>query len=155
MVCGLLRNKDRKALAEKAKNLLKKVEIGEGDWDKFPTQMSGGQQQRVAVVRGVINSPEVLFADEPTGALNSQNTENVLNILSELNSEGQSIVMVTHTLAAAERGSRIIYLADGVIFNEIELGPYLGDYRDQNNPSLDKARARHVKLNNFLQDMGW
>ena len=155
MVCGLLRNKDRKALAEKAKTLLKKVEIGEGDWDKFPTQMSGGQQQRVAVVRGVINSPEVLFADEPTGALNSQNTENVLNILSELNSEGQSIVMVTHTLAAAERGSRIIYLADGVIFNEIELGPYLGDYRDQNNPNLDKARARHVKLKNFLQDMGW
>lgn len=155
MVCGLLRNKDRKALAEKAKTLLKKVEIGEGDWDKFPTQMSGGQQQRVAVVRGVINSPEVLFADEPTGALNSQNTENVLNILSELNSEGQSIVMVTHTLAAAERGSRIIYLADGVIFNEIELGPYLGDYRDQNNPNHDKARARHVMLKNFLQDMGW
>ena len=117
--------------------------------------MSGGQQQRVAVVRGVINSPEVLFADEPTGALNSQNTENVLNILSELNSEGQSIVMVTHTLAAAERGSRIIYLADGVIFNEIELGPYLGDYRDQNNPNLDKVRARHVMLKNFLQDMGW
>lgn len=155
MVCGLLKNKDRKALAQKAKRLLEKVEIGEGDWGKFPTQMSGGQQQRVAVVRGVINSPEVLFADEPTGALNSQNTENVLNILSDLNSEGQSIVMVTHTLAAAERGSRIIYLADGVISSEVELGPYLGDYRNANNPNLEKAKARHIKLKNFLQDMGW
>ena len=155
MVCGLLRNKDRKALAEKAKNLLARVEIGEGDFNKFPSQMSGGQQQRVAVVRGVINSPEVLFADEPTGALNSQNTENVLNILSDLNGEGQSIVMVTHTLAAAERGSRIIYLADGVIRSEIVLGPYLGDYRDENNKNLEKAKARHVRLKNFLQDMGW
>ena len=155
MVCGLLKSRDRKALAEKAKRLLNKVEIGEGDWNKFPTQMSGGQQQRVAVVRGVINSPEVLFADEPTGALNSQNTENVLDILSELNNEGQSIVMVTHTLAAAERGSRIIYLADGVIGNEIELGPYLGDYRDDKNPNLKEAKVRHLKLKNFLQDMGW
>nr|MCR4789407.1 ABC transporter ATP-binding protein [Lachnospiraceae bacterium] len=94
MVCGLLQHKNRKELAEKAKRLLNRVEIGEGDYNKFPTQMSGGQQQRVAVVRGVINSPEVLFADEPTGALNSQNTENVLNIMSDLNNEGQSIVMV-------------------------------------------------------------
>lgn len=155
MVCGLLKNKDRKALAQKAKSLLERVEIGEDDFNKFPSQMSGGQQQRVAVVRGVINSPEVLFADEPTGALNSQNTENVLNILSDLNREGQSIVMVTHTLAAAERGSRIIYLADGVIGSEIRLGPYLGDYRNEGNENLERARERHIKLKNFLQDMGW
>ncbi|MCR5672878.1 MAG: ABC transporter ATP-binding protein [Lachnospiraceae bacterium] len=155
MVVGLLKHDDRKKLAQKAKDLLEKVEITEDDWDKFPTQMSGGMQQRVAVVRGVINSPEVLFADEPTGALNSQNTENVLNILSDLNAEGQSIVMVTHTLAAAERGNRIIYLADGVISDEVELGPYAGDYRDENNPDLSKAQARHKKLKSFLQDMGW
>ena len=155
MVCGLLKQSDRKALAEKAKKLLKRVEIEEGDWNKFPAQMSGGQQQRVAVVRGVINSPEVLFADEPTGALNSQNTENVLNILSGLNEEGQSIVMVTHTIKAAERGSRIIYLADGVISDEIELGEYAGDYRDESNPMLDVAKERHNKLKAFLQDMGW
>ncbi|MCQ2544733.1 MAG: ATP-binding cassette domain-containing protein, partial [Lachnospiraceae bacterium] len=122
---------------------------------KFPTQLSGGQQQRVAVVRGVINSPEVLYADEPTGALNSQNTENVLNILSDLNGEGQSIVMVTHTLAAAERGNRVIYLADGVIADEVDLGPYVGDYKDESNPMLEEAKKRHAKLKNFLQDMGW
>ena len=155
MVCGLLKTGDRKALAEKAKKLLHKVEIEESDYRKFPTQMSGGQQQRVAVVRGVINSPGVLFADEPTGALNSQNTENVLDILSDLNDEGQSIVMVTHTIKAAERGNRIIYLADGVISDEIDLGPYVGDYKDESNPMIEEARKRHHNLKNFLQDMGW
>ena len=155
MVCGLLKATDRKALAQKAKRLLHNVEIEEQDYRKFPTQLSGGQQQRIAVVRGVINSPEVLFADEPTGALNSQNTENVLNIMSDLNDEGQSIVMVTHTIKAAERGNRIIYLADGVISDEIDLGPYVGDYKDESNPHLAEAKERHGRLKAFLQDMGW
>ena len=155
MVCGLLKNKDRKALAERAKKLLSSVEIEERDQRKFPTQLSGGQQQRVAVVRGVINQPEILYADEPTGALNSQNTENVLNILSDLNNDGQSIVMVTHTIKAAERGNRILYLADGVITAEINLGPYAGDYRDESNEKLAEAKERHAKLKAFLQEMGW
>ena len=155
MVSGLLRTKDRKTLAEKAKKLLGKVEIGEQDYKKFPTQLSGGQQQRIAVVRGVINDPEVLFADEPTGALNSQNTTNVLDILSELNTQGQSIVMVTHTVKAAERGNRIIYLSDGVISSECDLGPYVGDYRDEANPNRDLAIERHRKLKDFLQEQGW
>ena len=155
MVCGLLKSTDRKSLAEKAKRLLHNVEIEEQDYRKFPTQLSGGQQQRIAVVRGVINSPEVLFADEPTGALNSQNTENVLNIMSDLNNEGQSIVMVTHTIKAAERGNRIIYLADGVISDEIDLGAYVGDYKDESNPNLAEAKERHARLKAFLQDMGW
>lgn len=155
MISGLLRSKDRRALAEKSKRLLNKVEITEQDYKKFPTQLSGGQQQRVAVVRGVINSPEILFADEPTGALNSQNTVNVLDILTDLNNEGQSIVMVTHTLMAAERGNRIIYLSDGVISDECDLGPYLGDYKDESNPNRQAAIERHRKLKDFLQDMGW
>ena len=155
LVCGLLKADNRKALVERAKTLLNKVEMGERDIRKFPTQLSGGQQQRVAVVRGVINSPEILFADEPTGALNSQNTENVLDILSDLNSTGQSIVMVTHTFKAAERGNRIIYLADGVISDEIDLGPYLGDYKDESNPNIEEAKDRHYRLKAFLQNMGW
>ena len=155
MVCGLLKNKDRKALAERAKKLLSSVEIEERDQRKFPTQLSGGQQQRVAVVRGVINQPEILYADEPTGALNSQNTENVLNILTDLNNDGQSIVMVTPTIKAAERGNRILYLADGVITAEIDLGPYAGDYRDESNEKLAEAKERHAKLKAFLQEMGW
>ena len=155
MVSGLLKSKDRKALAGRAKTLLEKVEISETDWKKFPTQLSGGQQQRVAVVRGVINQPEVLFADEPTGALNSQNTINVLDILTELNSQGQSIVMVTHTVKAAERANRVIYLADGVITDEIDLGAYVGDYKDESNPNREEALARHRRLKDFLADMGW
>lgn len=155
MVSGLLKTKDRKALAAKAKDLLSKVEINEADCRKFPTQMSGGMQQRVAVVRGVINDPEVLFADEPTGALNSQNTTNVLDIMTDLNNQGQSIVMVTHTVKAAERGNRIIYLSDGVISDELDLGPYLGDYKDESNPAQEQALERHRKLKDFLQEQGW
>jgi putative ABC transport system ATP-binding protein len=155
MVCGLLKSNGRKELTQRAKALLEKVEISESDMRKFPTQLSGGQQQRVAVVRGVINHPEVLFADEPTGALNSQNTVNVLDILSDLNNDGQSIVMVTHTIMAAERGNRVIYLSDGVISDEIYLGKYLGDYKDESNPNVEEAKERHNRLKLFLQNMGW
>lgn len=155
MICGLLKTKKHKELAERAKELLSKVEISEMDSNKFPAQLSGGQQQRIAVVRGVINNPEILFADEPTGALNSQNTQNVLDILTELNNEGQSIVMVTHTIAAAERGHRIIYLSDGIISDECDLGPFAGDYKDEQNPYREQAVERHRKLKDFLQKQGW
>ena len=104
---------------------------------------------------GVCKTNPILFADEPTGALNSQNTTNVLEILTRLNGEGQSIVMVTHTVRAAERGNRILYLADGVILDEIDLGPYLGDYRDSANPRQAESQERHRKLKDFLADMGW
>ena len=107
------------------------------------------------MVRGVINRPEILFADEPTGALNSQNTTNVLEILTQLNDGGQSIVMVTHTVRAAERGNRILYLADGVILDEIDLGPYIGDYKDEKNPRQAEAQERHRKLKDFLAEAGW
>ncbi len=155
MVCGLLKTKDRKALAAKSRELLSRVEITEQDLNKYPTQLSGGQQQRVAVVRGVINDPQILFADEPTGALNSQNTTNVLDILSDLNDKGQSIVMVTHTVKAAERGNRILYLADGVVTDELDLGPYAGDYKDEKNPQNDKTKERHASVKYFHQDKVW
>lgn len=142
MVSGLLLTKDRKELSHRAGRLLNKVEISDQDMRKFPSQLSGGQQQRVAVIRGVINKPEILFADEPTGALNSQNTENVLDILTELNEEGQSIVMVTHSIKAAERGNRVIYLSDGIVKSEISL--------DGTN-----GQERHTRLKSFLTDMGW
>ncbi len=142
MVSGLLINKNRKELAARAKELLTQVEITEQDWKKFPSQLSGGQQQRVAVVRGVINKPEILFADEPTGALNSQNTKNVLDILTNLNNEGQTIVMVTHSTTAAERGNRVLYLADGIVKSEIDL-------------SGTEGEQRHRKLKDFLSEMGW
>ena len=144
MVSGLLKHKNRKELAVKAKKLLSQVGLSENSYGKFPNQLSGGEKQRVALVRSVINEPEVLFADEPTGALNSQNTTAVLDVLSEMNGRGQSIVMVTHTIAAAERGNRILYLRDGVICDEIELSPYNGPDKD-----------RHAKVRAFLSNMGW
>ena len=144
IVSGLLKSKNRKEIAERAKVLLKQVGLEENCYNKFPNQLSGGEKQRVALVRSVINEPEILFADEPTGALNSQNTTAVLDVLTEMNGKGQSIVMVTHTIAAAERGNRILYLRDGVICDEITLSPYNGQDKD-----------RHQKLRAFLTDMGW
>ena len=144
IVSGLLKQKDRKKLAAHAKELLAQVGLSENSYGKFPNQLSGGEQQRVALVRSVINDPDLLFADEPTGALNSQNTTAVLDVLTEMNDRGQSIVMVTHTVAAAERGNRILYLRDGVICDEIELTPYNGPDKE-----------RHNTLRVFLQNMGW
>lgn len=144
IVSGLLKTKNRKEIAERAKVLLGQVGLDEKCYNKFPNQLSGGEKQRVALVRSVINDPEILFADEPTGALNSQNTAAVLDVLSEMNSKGQSIVMVTHTIAAAERGNRILYLRDGVICDEITLSPYNGEDKE-----------RHRELRAFLSDMGW
>lgn len=144
MACGLLVSKNRKELAERAKELLLQVGLSKQVFHKFPTQLSGGEQQRVAVVRGIINEPEILFADEPTGALNSQNTENVLNVFTQLNQKGQSIVMVTHDMKSARRGNRVLYLSDGVITGECNLGVY-----------ESKQPERHEKLRNFLQEMGW
>lgn len=144
MVSGLLVSKNKKEIAKRARELLLKVGLKEEIFSKFPVQLSGGEQQRVAVVRGVINQPEILFADEPTGALNSKNTENVLNILTELNEQGQSIVMVTHDMKSARRAHRILYLSDGVITGELLLGKYVtGD------------KERHEKLRSFLAEMGW
>jgi putative ABC transport system ATP-binding protein len=145
MVSGLLKTKDRKALAAKAKELLNKVEINEQDYNKFPAQLSGGGQQRVAVVRGVINDPEILFADEPTGALNSASGKDVLDIFTEVHKNGQSIVMVTHDLKTALRGTRVIFLRDGGIDGEYKMPAY----------GTDDEKARRAGLQEFLDEMGW
>ncbi|MDE6724418.1 MAG: ABC transporter ATP-binding protein, partial [Ruminiclostridium sp.] len=97
-VSGYL-NKSRSAaeVRKRADKLLEQMSVAHIK-NHLPTQVSGGEQQRCAVARAVINSPKVLFADEPTGALNRKNTSEVLNLLTELNSEGQSVLMVTHDM---------------------------------------------------------
>ena len=141
---GLLVNRDRKALVRRAGELFAAVDIDRETQRKFPTQISGGEAQRVGIVRSLINSPEILFADEPTGALNSQTGLDVLDTLTRFNEQGQSVVMVTHDMRSARRGNRILYLKDGVILGECDLGRYAhGDGQ------------RHKKLSAFLQDMGW
>jgi putative ABC transport system ATP-binding protein len=144
VVAGLLVNKDRKAITARAKELLQKVGLTENIWSKFPSQLSGGETQRAAIVRALINQPKVVFADEPTGALNSASGKAALDVLTEVNREGQSVVMVTHDLKSARRGNRILYIRDGVIHGVCDLGPYVsGD------------RVRHEKLRSFLVEMGW
>jgi putative ABC transport system ATP-binding protein len=137
IACGLLVSKKSKEVAEKAKRLLKKFNLNEADWGKFPSQISGGEAQRAGIARALINSPKIIFADEPTGALNSANGKAVLDALSEVNGQGQSVVMVTHGLKSARRGNRVIYLKDGVIRGECSLGAYIGD-DDERRAKLDK-----------------
>lgn len=144
MAAGLLVSKDRKALASKAASLLKAVQIDESMWNKFPTQISGGEAQRVGIARALINDPKLVFADEPTGALNSQTGKAVLDTLTSFNNKGQSIVMVTHDIVSARRGNRILYVKDGEIAGECILGKYISGDKD-----------RHQKLSDFLATMGW
>ncbi len=144
LVSGLLVNKNKKEVVQKAKALLISVDINEELWNKFPSQLSGGEAQRVGIARALINSPKLVFADEPTGALNSKTGKDVLDTLTNCNNNGQSIVMVTHDMSSARRGNRIIYLKDGEIAGVCDLGKYV---------SGDKER--HQKLRDFLNMMGW
>lgn len=144
LAAGLLVGRDKKALTERARELFQAVDISPETQRKFPTQISGGEAQRVGIVRGLINSPDILYADEPTGALNSQTGLHVLDTLTRFNQQGQSVVMVTHDMRSARRGNRILYLQDGVILGECNLGKYVhGDV------------GRHEKLSAFLAEMGW
>ena len=144
MACGLLVSKNRKAVAERATQLLQRLNLDETMWRKFPAQVSGGEAQRAGIARALINNPKIVFADEPTGALNSANGKAVLDALTEVNGQGQSVVMVTHDLRSARRGNRVLYLRDGVICGECQLGKYVSGNEERQN-----------KLNGFLAEMGW
>jgi putative ABC transport system ATP-binding protein len=135
---------DRKDIEEKINTLLEKMELT-SHRKKFPNQMSGGQKQRAAICRALINSPKILFADEPTGALNSSQGQSVLDIFTTINREGQSVVMVTHDLKAALRGNRIIYLKDGRIDGDLKLQEY----------EEATASEREEILYKFLKEKGW
>lgn len=128
----------------RAEQLLEKMSLSQIKMH-LPSQVSGGEQQRCAVARAVINEPKMLFADEPTGALNRKNTRDVLDLLTELNREGQSVLMVTHDLRAALRGNRILYLEDGKIIGELTLP----DYR------ADDEKARETQVNAWLTSLEW
>lgn len=144
LISGSLVSKDRKATVRRAKELFAKVGIGEEIQKKFPTQLSGGEAQRVGIVRALINQPEILFADEPTGQLNSAASTDALDVLTRLNEQGQSIVMVTHDLKSARRGNRVLFLRDGVVHGECALGGY-----------RPHDKERHGRLTDFLAEMGW
>lgn len=95
--------------------------------EKYPYEVSGGQKQRVAVARALISKPQLILADEPTGALDSKSTDSLLDILDSINKEGQTIVMVTHSTKAASYASRVLFIKDGEIYHQI----YKGDCTNQ------------------------
>lgn len=110
----------------------------------LPSEVSGGEAQRAAVARAVMGSPQILFADEPTGALNRANTKEVLNLLTNLHKNGQTILLVTHDREAALRGNRILYIEDGDIISELSLSEY-----------QETDKEREEKLSDFLGKSGW
>ncbi len=145
IVPGYLNKKRSASETEKrADELLEKMGISDIR-DHLPSQCSGGEQQRCAIARAVINEPKFLFADEPTGALNRKNTSEVLDLLTELNRNGQSILMVTHDLKAACRASRILYIEDGRIIGDLDLAMY--DEKDE--------KSRETQVNAWLTSLEW
>lgn len=136
--------KDAGAVRKRAEELLKGMHV-EAAKDRFPSQVSGGEAQRAAIARAMINNPGLLFADEPTGALNKRNSEEVMNLLTSLNEGGQSILMVTHDIRAALRGTRILYLEDGKILDEMTFTAY----------QEAEAKNREKKLSDWLSALSW
>ncbi len=129
---------------EKALDLLKQMNVDSAK-DRLPSQVSGGEAQRAAIARAMINSPKIIFTDEPTGALNKSNSAEVMRLLSELNQNGQSILMVTHDVRAAVRGNRVLYMEDGKILDELNLPPY----------SDNSEREREQQVNEWLSALRW
>lgn len=133
-----------KEIDERATMLLKRMHIDHA-MHRYPSQISGGEAQRAAIARAMINEPTLLFADEPTGALNRNHSDEVLKILSELHQNGQSILMVTHDVRAAACGNRLLYMEDGAILHELDL-------------SLTKEisqKQKEAKVNDWLSALLW
>ena len=95
--------------------------------DKYPYELSGGQKQRIAAARAVITNPKMLLADEPTGALDSKASDELLDMFARLNAAGQTILMVTHSVKAASRAGRVLFIKDGEVFHQL----YRGDMSEE------------------------
>lgn len=110
------------------------------------TEVSGGQLQRACICRALINHPRMLFADEPTGALNSQAAKEVMRELTRINQEGTALMIVTHDVKVAAQSGKVLYMVDGNIQGEIILGSYTGE---------NDLRERERTLNRWLMERGW
>ena len=114
--------------------------------DNDINEVSGGQLQRACICRSMINKPKVIFADEPTGALNRTSSEEVMDELAKINAEGTTIMLVTHDVRVAAKCTRVMYIVDGNIKGEYNLDKYT---------SSSQLRERERALNNWLMEMGW
>ena len=142
-IAGLIGDLPDKEVELRADALVRRMGLEEAK-DRLPSQVSGGEAQRAAVARAAIKKPSILFADEPTGALNKANSEEVLELLSGLHEEGQSVLLVTHDKEAALRANRVLYLEDGAITGELDLGTFGG-----------KDKPREERLTAWLEGLGW
>jgi len=134
-----------RAINDRAKTLMHKLGIHEIA-DNDINEVSGGQLQRACICRSMINSPKIIFADEPTGALNRTSSDEVMNELTNLNNEGTTIMLVTHDVKVAAKCTRVLYIVDGNIKGEYNIGKCENDLN---------IRERECSLNNWLMEMGW
>jgi putative ABC transport system ATP-binding protein len=116
-------------ISEKARTLMKRVGIVELE-QRDITQVSGGQLQRAGICRALMNSPKIIFGDEPTGALNSKSAQEIMDIFSEINADGTSVMFVTHDAKVAARTERIMFMRDGKIVSELKLPKFDGTDMD-------------------------
>lgn len=108
-------------MEEKLLKIAKKLNISDL-LNKYPYEISGGQKQRTAIARALISEPKILLADEPTGALDSNSTRELLKVFKDLNQDGETILMVTHSIMAASEAKRVLFIKDGEIYHQIYRG---------------------------------
>ena len=113
-------------MEKKLKRIAKELEI-EGILEKYPYEISGGQKQRTAAARALITQPQLILADEPTGALDSRASDELLRLFTQVNQEGQTIVMVTHSVKAASTANRVLFIKDGEVFHQLYRGNLTND----------------------------
>lgn len=138
-------HESRSETVQRGQDMMRKlgiIEVANNDIN----EVSGGQLQRACICRSMMNKPKMIFADEPTGALNRTTSEEVMDELAKLNSEGTTIMLVTHDVKVAAKCTRVLYIVDGNIKEEYNLGKYT---------SQAQLRERTIKLNNWLMEMGW
>jgi putative ABC transport system ATP-binding protein len=136
----------REQVNQNADKLMAKTGI-DGVADHDIKKVSGGQLQRAAVCRALINQPDILFGDEPTGALNSSTTREVMDIINDVHSQGTTVIIVTHDAKVAARADRVIFLIDGKIHDELLLGNY--DEDEQNQSSREKRLYEWLEKQGF------
>ena len=139
-------NLPRKQVNQNADALMSKTGI-DSVADHDIKKVSGGQLQRAAICRALINRPDILFGDEPTGALNSSTSREVMDIINNINAGGTTVILVTHDAKVAARASRVIYLIDGKINDELALGNY--------EPDEKGKESREKRLSAWLAEQGF
>ena len=113
----LYRGAGIKETKKRVEELLKKINLLD-KINKYPTQLSGGQQQRISIIRSLVNNPDIIIADEPTGALDSHTSQEIMEIFNELNAEGITIILITHDINIAKKAKRIVSIFDGELKEE-------------------------------------